>query len=156
MSSWKGSSQGTDSKCPLLYVANRARRDHTSNESSPQAFSTIFVFLQAMYWGGTEMSARGLLDLGNDFVLFTKLQELFEQQQGGSFLLQWGDTRNMETWEHGNTLKALFAPLPPERIPPNHPVCHHCRAVLPSVLSTVQHCKQVIWDVRGSTHLHSL
>lgn len=34
------------------------------------------------------MSARGLLDLGNDFVLFTKLQELFEQQQGGSFLLQ--------------------------------------------------------------------
>lgn len=61
-----------------------------------------------------------------------------------------------ETWKHGNTLKALFAPLPPERIPPNHPVCHHCRAVLPSVLSTVQHCKQVIWDVRGSTHLHSL
>jgi len=32
-----------------FYPANMAQRDHTSSESSSQAFSTIFIFLQETY-----------------------------------------------------------------------------------------------------------
>lgn len=58
-------------------------------------------------------------------------------------LLQWGSYTISNGWlkNQGNTAKALFAPFPPGRILPNHPVWHCCRATLPSILSTVLPCR---------------